>query len=139
MKRLGKNNIFYTLFKDKDEVLLEDAFSIGKRDLECTEENITWLRNKLSRWKKRGIAAPLYHATYNPASTRGQRHRLIGIKLTEHGKRLLGKPVSEKDTYHITLADVITVVERLQREHPDFEIRFEISGKSKQDQSLLSK
>lgn len=88
-----------------------------------------WLRNKLTRWKKRGIAEPLYHVTYNPASKRGQRHRLIGIKLTEHGKRLLGKPVSEKDTYYITLADVIIVVERLQRAHPDFEIRFEIKRK----------
>jgi hypothetical protein len=131
MKKLGKNNIFYTLFKDKDEVLLEDAFTIGKRGAESEEKNRIWIGNKLTRWKKRGIAEPLYQATYNPASTRGQRHGLIGIKLTEYGKRLLGRPVSEKDTYHITIADVIKVVERLQREHPDFEIRFEIKRKNK--------
>ena len=129
MSRLPKDNIFYTLFKDKDEILVEDAFALGKRNPGRTEENITWLRNKLTRWKKRGIAEPLYHATYNPASKGGQRYRLIGIKLTERGKRLLGKPVSQEDTYHITLADVITVVERLQREHLDFEIRFEIKRK----------
>jgi hypothetical protein len=129
MNKLPKDNIFYTLFKDKDEVLLEDAFVIGKRDPESEEENRIWIGNKLTRWKKRGIAEPLYHATYNPASTRGQRHRLIGIKLTKHGKRLLGKPVSEEDTYHITIADVIKVVERLQREHPDFAIQFEIKRK----------
>jgi hypothetical protein len=34
MKRLEKNNIFYTLFKEKDEVLLEDAFAIGKIEAE---------------------------------------------------------------------------------------------------------
>jgi hypothetical protein len=129
MKNLGKNNIFYILFKDKDEVLLEDAFAIGKREAESEEKNRIWIGNKLTRWKKRGIAEPLYHATYNPDSKRGQRHRLIGIKLTERGKRLLGKPVSQEDTYHITLADVIKVVSRLQREHPDFEIRFEIKRK----------
>ena len=137
MKRLGKNNIFYILFKEKDEVLLEDAFAVGKRDPERTEENIMWLRNKLTRWKKRGIAEPVYQATYNPASKRGQRHRLIGIKLTELGKGLLGKPVSQEDTYHVTMADVITVVERLQREYPDFEIRFEIKRKNEKGSVIL--
>jgi hypothetical protein len=137
MNRLPKDNIFYTLFKDKDEVLLEDAFAIGKREAESEEKNRVWIGNKLTRWKKRGIAEPVYHATYNPVSTRGPRHHLIGIKLTEYGKRLLGKPVSQEDTYHITLADVITVVERLQRKHPDFEIRFEIKRKKQTESDVI--
>jgi hypothetical protein len=130
MKRINKNNVLFALFKDKDEVTLAEAVAIDRREADSKEKNIVWLRNNLHRWKKQGIAEPIYTSAYDPAPYKGARRRLAGIRLTVRGKQLLGKPVSHSDMTHMTLKDALIAVARLQKEHPDFEIRLEIKRKN---------
>ena len=93
MGRLKGNSPFFTIFKDKDEVTLEEIFILCKRE-EKYKENSQWIYSSLYIWKKRGIAEPIYGS--RKQSTGWTRYSsIIGIKLTEDGKNLLGRGTKE--------------------------------------------
>ena len=93
METLNKTNSLFTIFKDKDEVLLEEIYTLCKRE-QKEDKGKVWIRNKLFFLKKRGIAEPIYgFGTLQNGRT--SYHCLIGIKLTEDGKNLLGRGTKE--------------------------------------------
>ena len=122
MRRLNKSSIFFKLFTDRDEIFLRDIYAAGNRNTYSTEKNIVWLQNKLVSWKKRGIVAPVY-------TTTGFRRRLIGIKLTDRGRTLLGRPTEKEEQGKITIEIIEKILEQKRKEHPDFEITFTIRSK----------
>ena len=121
MNTLRKGNIFYTIFKEHDEVSLDEAFTLGNREPQSTKKNRQWIGGKLAQWRKKGLVEALYD------TTPGSYGVLIGIKLTERGKTLLGRSgePNHRNT-PIPPADILERVGRLKREHPEWEITFEI-------------
>jgi hypothetical protein len=122
MNTLRRDNIFYTIFKERDAVSLEEAFALGKRDPHSKEKNRQWIGGKLARWRKKGLVEAVY------GTTAGSYGVLIGIKLTELGKALLEKTVDpnhQNDTIPPT-ADILEIVRQFKRAHPRWEITFEI-------------
>jgi len=118
MNRLNMSNIFFILFKDKDELSLEEAYSLGKRDPLATERNRWWIGNKLAHWRKNGVVEAIY----------GSTGALAGVKLTERGRTLLRKPEPKNDKI-IFLMDVMMTIFQLRHKHPEYEITFEIKLK----------
>src|SRR5436190_22572506 len=93
MGSLKRNSPFFTIFKDKDKVTIEEIFIICKRE-EKYKENSQWIYSSLYIWKKRGIAETIYGS--RKQSTGWTRYSsIIGIKLTEDGKNLLGRGTKE--------------------------------------------
>jgi hypothetical protein len=132
MKRLRSDNIFYTLFKDTDEVSFEETVSLGKRDMHTAQQNRYWLFNKLINWKKWGIAEGIYDTTHDPAPHKGYRRRLVGIKLTQRGKTLLGRavqrarPADVKAINELSSLEITEVLAQWVRENPDLNFTFHI-------------
>ena len=122
MRRLNNSSIFFSLFTATDEMFLEEIYAVGMKEIQASEKNREWLRHKLRLWKKRGIAEPIY-------ATTSYGRTLIGVKLTDLGRTVLGKPVPIEDDNKITLAIIEQVLKRARREHPDFEITFTIKSK----------
>jgi hypothetical protein len=116
MNRLNNSNIFFSLFRVKDELSLEEIYAVAKRPVQDKEKNRQWIGNKLSYWRTRELAEAMYGSTGS----------LTGIKLTERGKALLEKPRSEGNSKVLFLMDAIQVISQLRREHPEYEITFEI-------------
>jgi hypothetical protein len=63
-------------------------------------------------------------------TTTGFNRRLIGIKLTDHGRTVLGKPTQIDDASRITIEIIEQILQRKRKEHPDFEITFTIRSKA---------
>lgn len=84
MISLDKNNLFFIVFKDKDEVSIEEVYSLGKRDPQNTYKNIKWIRSKV--WEERGLVESLYDES-------GPKYisNIKGFRLTPKGKCLLGR------------------------------------------------
>lgn len=74
----------------KDVITVEEAYIADKRNLEEKVKNRTWLKNKMTRLKERNLLQPVYNKKDNVKI-------LIGIELTEEGKKLLG---SSKENHH---------------------------------------
>src|SRR3954471_10307635 len=108
MRQLNKSSIFFKLFTETDEMLLQEIYALGNRKTYSNEKNREWLRHKLRLWKKRGIAEPIY-------ATTSYGRTLIGVKLTDLGRTVLGKPVPIEDDNKITLAIIEQVLKRARR------------------------
>ena len=97
MRNLNKSSIFFTIFKEKDKVSLEEIYILCKREQSDKEKDRVWISNKLVAWKKRGIAEPTYGTAKQKNGWLTRQH-LLGIKLTEDGKRLLSRDTKELHT-----------------------------------------
>jgi hypothetical protein len=131
MNSSRKDTIFYTIFKEHDEVSLQEAFSLSKRDPQSKVKNRQWIGYKLPRWRKKGLV----EATYG--STAGSYGDLVGIKLTELGKKLVRNLVESKHESNLTpVKDILEMVRQLKRAHPEWEINFEV--RLKEQSQLIS-
>jgi len=126
MNTVRRDKIFYTIFKEHDEVSLDEAFTLGNREPQRKEKNRQWIGWKLAQWRKNGLVEAVY------SSTAGSYGVLTGIRLTERGKTLVrrsGEP--KRDTPIPPPADILEMVRQLRREHPEWEITFEIRLKER--------
>jgi hypothetical protein len=137
MIRLHKDNLFLIVFKDKNEVSIEEVYSLGKRDPQNTYKNHKWIGNKA--WDTRGLVEPLYAESTPKISS-----NVKGFRLTLKGKCLLGrceenpceatKPLpipkgktkAENDLRGIPLRDVMNLISKLSQENPIREITFNL-------------
>lgn len=122
MSSSRKDTIFYTIFKGYDEVSLQEAFSLSKRDLQSKVKNRQWIGYKLAGWRKKGLVEAIY------GSTAGSYGVLVGIKLTELGKKKLVRNLveSKHESNLAPVKDILESVRRLKRAHPEWEITFEV-------------
>ena len=126
MNTLRKGNIFYTIFKEHDAVSLDEAFALSNRDPQSKKKNRQWIGGKLAQWRKRGLVEAVY------GSTAGSYGVLTGIRLTQRGKTLLGRSGKPPKRHNpIPSADILELVRQLRREHPEWEITFEIRLKER--------
>lgn len=70
-----------------DFITLEQAFIAWDRDLDQVDRNMHWLSNKLIHLRKYGYIESVLH---NTSGKRGKQS-LLGIKLTQKGKEVLGR------------------------------------------------
>lgn len=115
-----------------DFVLIEDAFRAAGRDIEKVEENKAWLSNKLPTLKYHNLLT--VHYSYDTG-----RRKLDKLQLTLEGKRSLGRidePSSEGNGEIATngntssIIDIMNIVAKLQKKHPEFDITFDVKLKS---------
>ncbi|HET7638916.1 MAG TPA: hypothetical protein VFK47_09280 [Ktedonobacteraceae bacterium] len=86
-------------FQGREEVTLEDVYRAMGRDNKADEVNRSWITNRLTHLKHYGLVEPVY--------TKGRPSRLIGIRLTEQGKRAI-KQVALNE--HSAVSDMPNVV-----------------------------
>ena len=94
MQELAKSDLFFTIFKDRDEISVEEVYSLGKRDPQNKDENHKWIRRRIEIWGKRGLAEPT--AGDGPQFL----YNIKGFRLTPEGKKLLGR--FEENPHDIT-------------------------------------
>jgi hypothetical protein len=133
---------------DDDKVSLRDAFLAWGRDLEDDVKNRAWFSNKMTQLKYHNLVKPLY-------VMRNNRRVLDKIQLTLEGKKLLdrmnnvaitptvfgtpsnpftpdapnghAKPLDHYDAEReMSIPEVMRVVAKLRRNHPEFDITFDI-------------
>ena len=126
MNTLRKGNIFYTIFKEHDAVSLDEAFALSNRDPQSKKKNRQWIGGKLAQWRKKGLVEAVY------GTTAGSYGVLTGIRLTQRGKTLVIKSAEPNhQNAPIPPADILKMVRQLRREHPEWEITFEVRLKER--------
>jgi len=128
MNTVRRDKIFYTIFKEHDAVSLAEAFALSNRDPQSKKKNRRWIGWKLAQWRKKGVVEAVY------GTTAGSYGLLTGIRLTQRGRKLLGRS-GEPPKRHTPIppppADILELVRQLRREHPEWEITFEIRLKER--------
>lgn len=115
---------------DQDTITIEQAIkSWGRPEDKDYETNKTWLANKLTDLKYYKLVTPLYD--YGDG-----RKKLNKIQLTMEGKKALGRlqtePTEEIEVnkkQKVLITDVLSLVARLKKENPEYEIIFDMKLK----------
>jgi hypothetical protein len=114
---MRRDNYFFKIFRDKDEVSLDEVYAMCNK----TPDGKRFIRNKLTTWRKRGVAEPIYLETRSD----GKPSPLIGVKLTAYGKSYFSyaathavEPPAFKE-----IRKALAVIRKL---HPEIDITFDV-------------
>ncbi len=117
-----------------NEISISNAFRAWGRDPEPTEQNMSWLSNKLTHLKIHRLVKPVYIHNKN------NRRSLDKIALLPEGLAALGRSggkigndadgVQKIDASSISLEDIMKAIPRIQKENPNFEITLNVSPKT---------
>src|SRR6266436_7539892 len=132
----------YTLevFGDKDEITVQELHDFFGIDSENKRLTKIWRRNRLYHWRRSGLVETVYEGEdkYNYGGY------VSKLRLTEKGKKALGRgsggPMSTAEIYPVSetqsggnvdsaLYDVLNLVADWSREHPEYEVSFEIKSR----------
>lgn len=119
-----------------DEVSVEDIFIAVGRGSKSIKENRSWLSNKLTSMQEYGLFTRGY-------SSRGGQRKLVKLKLTSEGRRVLGRDGSDQltvplqmsirgtqgDRETVTVSSVLHHVELLRKNEPKLDITFDVKLK----------
>lgn len=127
-----------TMFGDSDSVGVNRVFLAYHRTLAEESKNKLWLANKLAAMKDYDFIIRRY-------ATQGGKRRLVGLTLTEKGKKALGRnpepvhatttttttvpPTPAAPAQEVTPETVLKAVKQLRKQLPSFEVVFEIKPK----------
>lgn len=124
-----------TFFKNTlgDEVTTQEIYRAWGRPTDDEKQNKAWLSSSMLHLKHHELISPLYER-------RNSRQTLVGLKLTDKGKAILGKdresgasstttstPTSTIQT--LNYDSMMGLVARFQRENPQYKVRFTIELK----------
>jgi hypothetical protein len=113
--KLNFNSCFFKIFRDKDEVTIDEAYALCHKRV----DNNTFIRNKLTIWKKLGIAEPIYESPI-------QNSKLMGIRLTALGQSYFHRTVPGQASKTLTASELLTIVADFKKQHPDINVTFEL-------------
>lgn len=120
---------------DKDEVTVDQALTSAGRDLSNIKKNKSWFSNKLTSMNEYKLFEKVY------SRGRGQT-KLVKIRLTEDGKKALGRDVgnsllqspaqlelSTRDSKNVTISSIKKDIQRLRIQEPALDVIFDIKLK----------
>lgn len=117
-----------------NEITVSEAFKAWGRDPQPTEQNKSWLSNKLTHLKIHRLVKPVYIHNEN------NRRSLDKIQLLPEGLAALGRSdyknasdgvtSTKLNTDTILLEDIMKAIPRIQKENPNFEITLSVTPKS---------
>lgn len=130
-----------TFFKNTlgDEVTTQEIYRAWGRPTDDEKQNKAWLSSSMLHLKHHELVTPLYER--RDSNGKGYRQTLVGLKLTDKGKAILGKNRENEATTPTTTStptstvqtlnydSMMSLVARFQRENPQYKVRFTIELK----------
>ena len=117
-----------------DEVTVQEIYTSWGRSTDDESKNKQWLSGSMQHLKHHDLATAVYER-------RNSRKTLVGLKLTEKGKAILGKnhdvrpPMPEaaitptNTNQPLNYESMMSLVARFQRENPQYKVKFAIELK----------
>jgi hypothetical protein len=114
---MNSNNSFFEVFREKDIVTVAEIYQICDKK----PDGKRFIQNRVADWKKKGVARPLYERR----TGKGAYKTLIAVAITKHGASYF----SRTEGRGLTLEQIFDAAAELRKQHPHFDIRFEIKVK----------
>src|SRR5713101_2956977 len=138
---MGRNKLYkLEVFGDKDEITIQELYDYFGVNTENKRKAKKWEYNRIYVWGSGG----LIEAVHEGADKYNYGGYVSKLRLTEKGKKALGResgnPMSTAEIYPVSetqsggnvdsaLYDVLNLVADWSREHPEYEVSFEIKSR----------